>query len=174
MEIEGAQHVAAERLVARLHVGQRRVVEDVREQRQEAVPKQVPEQVRPLRPPARKPGAEDDVGDAAVDRLDQRRHVGRVVLEIGVLDDSDVAVHVRNRRPNGGALAAVLLTDQHDGVLPCAPLFDEVAAAVGRAVVDDDDLLVELERPDGVEHGHDRRGLVVGRYEEGDPHGGAA
>src|SRR5207253_1043350 len=49
VEIEGAQHVAAERLVARLHVGQRRVVEDVREQRQEAVAKQVPEQVRPLR-----------------------------------------------------------------------------------------------------------------------------
>ena len=58
------------------------------------------------RPPAQ-PRAEDDVGDAADDRLDQLGHLGRVVLHVGVLDHGDLAVDVRDRGPDRDALAAV-------------------------------------------------------------------
>jgi hypothetical protein len=71
---------------------QRRVVEHVRDEAEEAIADEVPEEVGPLRAPAREPRAEHDVGDAALDRLDQRRHVGGVVLHVGILDDGDVAV----------------------------------------------------------------------------------
>src|SRR5437763_909301 len=48
-QVERPQDVGAERLVPRLHVGQRRVVEQGRQQREEAVADEVPEEVRPLR-----------------------------------------------------------------------------------------------------------------------------
>jgi hypothetical protein len=134
----------------------------------------VPEEVRALRPSSGEAGTEDDVGDAALDRLDQRRHVGGVVFEIGVLDHRDVAVRVRDRRAHRRALAAVVLADDDDAVTSIAPALDEFARAVRRAVVDDDDLLVEVECPHGVEQRLDRRRLVVGRHEEGHAHGGAA
>ena len=41
-------------------------------------------------------------------------HVGRVVLDVGVLDDGDVAVDVRDRRADRRALAPVLLADDDD------------------------------------------------------------
>src|SRR4051812_31463784 len=77
-----AQHLERESLVARLPVRQRRVVEDVREQREEAVAGLVPEEVHALRPPAAQPRAVDDVGVALQDRRDQGRDVGGVVLEV--------------------------------------------------------------------------------------------
>src|SRR5205823_12839670 len=100
------ENVHSERFVTGFHVGQRRVEEDVREQRQEAVTEEMPEEVRTLGPATAQPRAENDVGDAACDRLDQLRYVDRVVLEIRVLDHGDVPVRVRNRGADGGALAA--------------------------------------------------------------------
>src|SRR2546421_5873145 len=47
-EIERAQNLRAERLVAGFHIGERGVVEDVRQQGQEAVPDEMPEQIDPL------------------------------------------------------------------------------------------------------------------------------
>ena len=129
-QVERAQDVGAERLVARLHVRERRVEEDVRQQRQEAVAEQVPEEVRALRPAAREPRAVDDVGRAALDRLDQLRHLGRVVLHVGVLDHRDLAVEVRDRGANRGALAAVLLA-QDDGAVP--PVQASASAACRRS-----------------------------------------
>src|SRR5439155_4711561 len=65
-QVERAQDLGAERLVARLHVGERRVVEHVREQGQKAVAEQMPEEVGALRSAARETGPEDDIGDAAL------------------------------------------------------------------------------------------------------------
>src|SRR5204862_67184 len=65
-QVERPQHVGAERLVAGLHVGERRVEEEVREQAQEAVADEVPEEVRALRPAAGEARAEDGVGAAAL------------------------------------------------------------------------------------------------------------
>src|SRR5919199_5462944 len=85
-----AQDVDPEGLVPGLHVRERRVEEDVRQQAEGPVPDQVPEEVRALRPTAGEPRPVDDVGDAADDRLDENRDVGRVVLAVRVLDDHDL------------------------------------------------------------------------------------
>ena len=50
--------------------------------------------------------AEDDVGVAVDDRLDELPVLVRVVLEVGVLDDDDVARGAREARPDGVAFAA--------------------------------------------------------------------
>ena len=70
---------------------------------EEPVADQVPEQVRALRRAARKPRAIDDVRDAVLDRLDQARDVGGVVLEVGVLDER-CPRDVGDRRPQRRAL----------------------------------------------------------------------
>ncbi len=132
------------------------------------------EQIRTLRAAARETGAENDVCDAALDRLDQRRDVRRVVFEVGVLDDGDLPVGVWDGRANRRTLAAVFLMHEHDVVASFAPALDQITRPVGRAVVYDDDLLLEVERPDRVEDGADRRRLVVRGHEEGHTHGGAA
>jgi hypothetical protein len=124
-----------------------------------------------LRAPSCEPGAEDDVRDAALDRLDQRGHVRGVVLEIRVLDHGDVAVDVRDRRPDGGALAAVALAQHDPPVAAVVPALQDVGRLVGRAVVHDDHLPVEVERLHALEELGDRGPLVVGRNQERDPHG---
>src|SRR6266566_875090 len=52
-EVERAQDLRAESLIAGLHIRERGVVEDVRQQGQEAVPDEMPEQVHALRLAAR-------------------------------------------------------------------------------------------------------------------------
>ena len=136
-----AQHVEREGLVAGLHVGQRRVVEHVREQRGERrVPHLVPEQVDALRTPADQPRAEDDVGVAVEDRLDEPRDVGRVVLEIRVLDHDDLPAH-RARRPCAARRPCPGCGRGGSSSTPSSPA-TMLGRAVPRAVVDDHDLRV--------------------------------
>jgi hypothetical protein len=79
-----------------------------------------------------------------LDRLDQRGDVDRVVLEVGVLDDDDVAVQVRDRLPDCRALPPILRqADELDAVASLSPVSDGFGRTVGGAVVDDDDLLVQ-------------------------------
>src|SRR5262249_31785458 len=85
-QLERADHLRAECLVAGLHIGERRVEEHPGDHAQEPVSDQVPEQVGALRPAPRETRSVDDVGDALLDRLDQGRHLGRVVFHVGVLD----------------------------------------------------------------------------------------
>ena len=129
----------------------------------------MPEEVRALRLAAREPRPEDDVGGAALDRLDQARHLDGVVLEVGVLDHDDVAVDVGDPRPDGCTLAAVRLPDEHDPALALPALRDR-AGPVGGAVVDDDHLLVERKRVNALEQLVERRLLVEGGDDEGDAH----
>ena len=93
-----------ERLVARLHVGEVRVVEHVREQRQEVVRQRVPE-VEHLALFARETAAEDHIRLAVEDRPQHPRIIVRIVLEIGVLKDGEVAGHLRDRAAQGRAFA---------------------------------------------------------------------
>src|SRR5262249_60261112 len=130
-----------------------RVEGGVRAQPREAVAAQVPEDTRALRPPARQPRAVDDVGDAALDRLDQRGNVRRVVFEVGVLDHRYVAVGVGDGGADSRALTAVLLAEEHDAVASVLPALGDVAGPGRRPVVDDDDLLVAGGRPAGVAQG---------------------
>ena len=113
--------------------------------------------------------AEDDVGVAVEDRLDEPRVLGRVVLEVGVLDERDVAGHVRGPpcappRPCPGSPRGRRSTQPV--LRPCRAWrarnsAEHVARAVGRAVVDDDDLLRDRHRQHALEERAHGPRLVV-------------
>ena len=83
--------------------------------------------------------AEDDVGAAVEDGLDEPRILGGVVFPVGILNDDDVAGAVLEAGAQGGALARVLRLLQDADVVEFAfePGQDR-RRAVGRAVVDQD------------------------------------
>ncbi len=56
-----------------------------------------------------------------------------------------------NRRADSRTFASVFLADEDHVVASSPPLLDQLTGAVGRAVVDDDDLFLELEPRDAVE-----------------------
>ena len=103
----------------------------------------MPEVQHPVRSSAEEPGPEHDIGDAPFQRLEQHLVLAGVVLEVGVLDDDVVAGDDRERAAQRRPLAAVALVGD-DGQPRIVQLGDEVGEhlgrAVGRAVVDDDDL----------------------------------
>ena len=78
---------------------------------------------------------------------------------------------MRNRSTDRRTFPAVRLPEEHNSVVVRGKALDDVRGAVGRAVVHDDDLRVESERVDPVEHFADRRGFVVGGDQEGNAHG---
>jgi hypothetical protein len=122
---------------------------------------------------AQKARAEHDVGVAGEDGLDEDRILVGVVFEVGILDQRDVAGDGRDRGADGGALAGVLGVEEHaDAVVGVAVGLGadgahQVSGAVGRRVVDDDDLLADghgahaldqlADRQALVEHGHQDR-----------------
>ncbi len=83
--------------------------------------------------------AADDV--AALDRLEEAWDVDRVVLPVAVHDDNDLAPGGGKPRLERRRLAVVAVeTDEPDGGVVGAQLFDQLRRAVVRAVVDVDDL----------------------------------
>ena len=111
-------------------------------------------------------------GLAVGDGLEEARVLVGVILEVGVLHDDHVARGGGEPGAERGALSLVeimeddLVDQRHDlGA-------EQVAGAVARAVVDDDDLLV-LDRggPDAVDDGADGLGLVVARDDDRELHG---
>ena len=102
-----------------------------------AVAHAVPVVEHPAVVAAEEPAAEDGVGLAVEDRLDDAGDLGRVVLEIGVLDDGDVAGHVPDRRLDRGALAHVALVEDGPDRGSCAASSRRISAEPSRrAVVD--------------------------------------
>jgi hypothetical protein len=55
-----------------------------------------------------------------VERADEQRQVARIVFEIGVLDDDQVARGRGDRRAQGGPLAAVFRVAQQPDAPGCA------------------------------------------------------
>ena len=110
--------------------------------------------------------AEHDVGVALADQLDELRILFRRVLEVGVLNDDEIAGDRRESAAQRRALAGV---GCRSSVKPssCCRLSRISLDAVGRSVVDDDELDAErdgehaaddrLDRGTLVEHGHDDR-----------------
>jgi hypothetical protein len=109
--------------------------------------------------------AEHDVGLVLEDGLEQQGVVARIVLEVGVLDEDDVAGHVSQPGADGGALALVTLVDdqlhlvRHGG----EEVLQHATRVIGGRVVHHHELLAEPDRglrypPDDLGH---RSGLVV-------------
>ena len=88
--------------------------------------------------PAEEARPEDHVRPPLADERDQLRVLLRRVLEVGVLDDHQVARHRREPGPQRGALALVPLVEQQPEPVPGLERRQHVARAVGRAVVHDD------------------------------------
>ena len=114
--------------------------------------------------PAEEARAVDDVGAALADQLDELRKLLRRVLEVGVLDDDEVAGDLLEAAPQRRALAAVLrLEDQLELQLLGQPRQD-VARPVLRPVVHDDQLDADRHREHAPDDFLDRGALVVARH----------
>jgi hypothetical protein len=124
----------------------------------------MPEQVRALRLPSAQPRAIDHVGVPFEQGRHQPRQIDRVVFEIGVLDDDDIACRFPDPAAHGAALARVVrLHDEPDvGELARQRLHDGGGPVVG-AVVDHDDLLRHGNVSHAPEDLLDRPLLVEGR-----------
>ena len=104
-----------EHLVAGLHVGQRQVGRPVRQHRQEPVAQRMTEVEHATAIGGRKPRAVDDVGVVLEEGPHETRVVARVVLEIGVLEDDQVAGRLGDAAAHRRALALIVrLLDQPD------------------------------------------------------------
>ena len=162
------EDVGPDQLGAGLHVGQVDVVQDVAQPGQKLVAQCVPEVQDAPVTARQEPGAEDRIGYALEHRTQQRGVVGRVVLQVGVLDEGQIARHRLDGRSDRARLALVLLVeDVLDAGLVVGQLGDELPAAVGRAVVHDHQLDgdfhwgVEDPVDDGAQGAH----LVVDRHQ---------
>ena len=116
-------------------------------------------------------GAVDHIGLAPDDRLDQARVVLGVVLEIGVLDDHDLAARLRQRGADRRPLAAVPLVEAGPDRQAGGELGQDLARAVARAVVHHDDLLVDRHRQHAPQQRFQGGVLVVNRDEDGKERG---
>jgi hypothetical protein len=128
--------------------------------------------------------AENEVGAAADDRLEELRIVGDVIFKIGVLDEEYVA----GRRADPGADGVPLavrprLEDDFDPGLPGGRAgrarvsgtkrVHDLPRAVGRAALDDDDFLVHARNalaPHPAEEVGDGRRLVIDGNDDGYEH----
>ncbi len=118
--------------------------------------------------PAEEAGAEHGVGLVLQDRLEQPRQLGRVVLQVGVLDDDHVARGRRDPAPDAGALAPVLRVVHQDLDLARGlEVLEDGAGAVAGGVVDGDDLDVERHGAHLVDQRTDGGRLVKDRDDDG-------
>ena len=87
--------------------------------------------------------AVDDVGTPFENGLQQHRVLARVVLEVGVLDDDDVAGGFADAASHRGALALVLALQQDADAVAPVELGEDVPRPIARPVVDDDEFLFD-------------------------------
>src|SRR5262249_3849212 len=141
LEDEVLDYVASERLVARLHVREVEICECIRQRGQNAIAEAVPE-VQHSMFSTKKPGPENDIRFAVLDRRDERGVVTRVVLEISVLDDDDVAGCMLEAQAERRTLAPVHGLDEQSKMwlvgLGQSP--EDVRRSIRRRIVYDDDL----------------------------------
>ena len=122
------------------------------------------------------PRAEDSVGVAFQKGLEEARILGRVVFEVGILNDGEVAVGELDGGTDGGAFAAIpgMAIEADLGERGGQALQDGVGAIRG-AIVHDDELAFHVLRQRRGEHtrdaAFDNGALVVDRHEDGELHG---
>src|SRR5262249_50813202 len=168
------EDLAAKHLVGRFHVGQPREKQQVGQPGQAAVcnagaqryAARVVEEPRPV----------DDVGSAAEDRGEQSGIFLRVQFEIGVLHQHDVSARIVQTEADGGALAEIdlIVMDPDAWVRGPAARVDRESGAIARAVVGDDDLLLDWSEIDGehtLDHFADRLFFVVHGDHDRELHG---
>src|ERR1041385_1471478 len=106
-ELDALEDLAAENFVARLHIGEFQVGENVRKQREEFVGDIMPEIVDALRT-AEKAGAKDYISTAIEDGFEKFVVIARIVFEVSILDEDDVAGNFRKAAAQGRTLSLIL------------------------------------------------------------------
>src|SRR5690606_27349466 len=123
----------------------------------------VPEVQHAMRP-AEESGAEHRIGLARLDRSQQRGNLRRVVLEVGVLHHQHVALGEFDRLADRSTLALVVRLVEEPVDLPLGEqTVEDRRAAVGRPVVDTDDLVLHWDCPDHADQGLNGCRFVVHR-----------
>src|SRR5262249_20478382 len=120
---------AAKDLVTGLHIGELEIGEDIREQGEKFVGDVMPEVVDALGT-AQKARAEDDVGATVDQRFEQLVVVARIVFEVGVLHQNDVARQFSEAAAQCGAFALIHLLEKNAQIAQ----LDRVAAIDGRSL----------------------------------------
>src|SRR5204863_5893860 len=115
LELERSEHLDPHCLIAGFHVGEDRVVKNVREKRKQPVSQIVREEKHT--PPAEKSRAIDDVRAALADQLDEIGKLLGRILHVGILNDHEVAGDLLEAYPQRRSFAAVLLVIQLEPVL---------------------------------------------------------
>ena len=115
---------------------------------------------------------EDHVGLVFEDRFQQERVIARVVFEVSVLDQDDIASGLRYACPDRRAFSAIHLVPQQPD-LPRRQALQQVRRAVSGGVVHHDDLAREVDGrlEDVLDHGDDRLGFVVDGHHHRQRHG---
>ena len=149
----GTQQVSVERFVAGRFVGQLGIVKQVDPPGQQQAAEEEGRCGKHAVAVVCLSGAVNDLAFAVQDRSDAAGKIIGVIFQIGILDDDHGAGRFPNTGLDRGALAAVFPVDQFQDMAGGVPvLFDPFAAelrsAVGRAVVDHQDL-----------HGHGHIGM---------------
>ena len=168
---DGLDHVSPEDLVAGFHVGEIQIGERVREQCKQLVADGMPKIEHAVRTASHEARPVDHVGFAFDQGFQKERVLGRIVFEVSVLNDNEVAAGFLNAAAQGCALAHVARLQQHTQRRPIL-LFQgskDLAGGVGRAVVDAEqfDLEGELQRKDTVDHEAQGGALVVDGHDHG-------
>src|ERR1035437_6919018 len=159
-EMQRARQITANRLVAGLHVGEVEIRQLVAEGGEHRVAHRVPEVEHAMRP-AKEARAEAGVRLSLDDRLQHGGPILRIVLEVGILDDDDVARARGERGTNRLALSTILwLGDEAIDEARGVQLDETLARAVGGTVIDADDLLLHWRRVHTVENRLDRVALI--------------
>src|SRR6266849_1425775 len=156
--------------IAALHVSEVQIAEHVAERGKEPVSHRVPVVEDPVRA-AEKPRPENRIGASLNQWLEERRPIGRAVLEIGVLNDDDVSVTCGDCRPDGRAFPAILLLK--DGLLNHSigeKSLQDVTRAVGRAIVNADDFRRVRSRPYALHYLCNGVDFVINGNEHRDEH----
>src|SRR5262245_29137351 len=163
-------HVGAEDFITGLHVREDRVVKQVGDESEHLVADEMLEVERPRHLGARKTRAVDDVGAPFENGLYQLGVFGRVIFQIGVLNNNDVASGVSQRGPERRAFTHILGVEI-DLVRPgFAKVVQYLASAVLRRVVNDDQLSVDFAQIDRLDAPDDlvnRIRLVVNGHLDG-------
>ena len=98
----------------------------------------------------------------------------RVVLEVGVLDDDDIAGGLAKAAGHGGALALILRLQQHAHAVVPVEVGQDRPRPIPRPVVHDDEFFLDVAEINGEDSSDDlpdRRLLVVAGHHDGQFHG---
>ncbi len=172
LELHRADQLSIEELVACRLVGQTNAIDQVRDPSDEDSPEVEGQGGVAAVLPVQSPRSVYDPESFGARRREERRDVGGVVFEIGVLRDHELPGRVEqggsDRRPF--APVGVMLEEQD----PIAVAVEDRSRAVGRRVIDDDDLLFrpDVDRQDAIEQRGDRAFLVEHRNQDADLQGG--